>query len=190
MLILSFYIKYRRIRHRYPTRNPTQSQVQYSMTLWIPNSKTDQKTFAERKKLAGPILTWEDYIKLIIKHFPRDERMTAVIVGILESQRYAAIIGDVDKMGKDANGTDWDASIGIFQIRCLRANRGTGKERDIIQLANAENNVKEAAKLQAENGWGPWSSASKVRDGSTALAKNLGKILRTIPPQLLTELLR
>jgi Lysozyme like domain len=160
------------------------------MTLWIPNSKSDQLPFAARKQLAGPILPWETYIPLIIKHFKRDDRLTATIVGILESQRYAAIIGDVDKMGVDDKGTDWDASIGIFQIRCYRKNRGTGKERDIKKLADPELNIQEAANIYALYGWGPWSSASKVRDGSTALAKNLGKIVRTIPPQLLTELLR
>lgn len=65
---------------------------------------------------------------------------------------------DFDQIGDQAlaNST-WGYSYGGFQIRSLRAHKGTGKIRDELRLLDPEFNVASARKIKQTQGWTAWS---------------------------------
>ncbi|MBB5867361.1 hypothetical protein F4553_000740 [Allocatelliglobosispora scoriae] len=86
--------------------------------------------------------------------FRGDHLVTAVAVALAESG------GRTDRPGDTGitNGT-WGPSIGLWQIRSLHAQRGTGGQRD--QLANADPAVNARHAYQISHhgqSWSPWSA--------------------------------
>lgn len=58
----------------------------------------------------------------------------------------------------------WGPSIGLWQIRTLKAETGTGRARDINILTNPQQNARAMAEISAKGtNWTPWST---YNDGS------------------------
>lgn len=65
-----------------------------------------------------------------------------------------AAVGDV----KLANAT-WGPSVGLWQVRTLKAETGTGRARDINLLTNPQQNARAMAEISAKGtNWTPWST--------------------------------
>lgn len=65
-----------------------------------------------------------------------------------------AAVGDV----KLANAT-WGPSVGLWQVRTLKAETGTGRARDINILTNPQQNARAMAEISAKGtNWSPWST--------------------------------
>jgi hypothetical protein len=92
-----------------------------------------------------------DYVALIKKYFPPEQWENAYAVMIGESGGRPGAIGDDYVI----NGV-YAPSYGLFQIRGLPGR--PGKE----QLLNPEFNVQYAANMWRQQGWGPWSAATKL----------------------------
>ena len=79
----------------------------------------------------------------------------AVAVAWAESKGRTCAVGDVSlQTGK------WGPSIGLFQIRSLNAERGTGSTRDQNVNSDPRVNLRHAYKVWQEAGgsWRPWST--------------------------------
>jgi hypothetical protein len=69
------------------------------------------------------------------------------------------VLTDFDKVGdKDLTDETWGPSIGGFQVRSLKAERGDGTIRDRLWLATFEHNVEAAATIFKGRAWEPWST--------------------------------
>jgi hypothetical protein len=65
---------------------------------------------------------------------------------------------DADAVGDQALANDtWGYSYGLFQVRSLRDNKGTGKIRDEERLLDPEFNVRSARAIKISQGWRAWS---------------------------------
>lgn len=85
--------------------------------------------------------------------FRGDDVTTAVAVALAESGGRPDAIGDTTLQ----NGT-WGPSVGLFQIRSLREQRGTGGVRDELANRDPATNVRHARAIAAtERGWRHWS---------------------------------
>ena len=87
--------------------------------------------------------------------FTGPDRAVAVAVALAESNGDAGAVGDTGLV----NAT-WGPSIGLFQIRSLNAQRGTGGERDELANRDPRTNARHAHAVYAEAGhtFGPWST--------------------------------
>jgi nucleoid-associated protein YgaU len=66
---------------------------------------------------------------------------------------------DTTRIGDQALATVvWGFSYGLFQIRSLRAQTGTGQFRDAQRLPEAAFNCKSALTIFKQSGWTPWST--------------------------------
>ncbi|KAB2809301.1 hypothetical protein F9L07_19875 [Pimelobacter simplex] len=84
---------------------------------------------------------------------------TAVAVAMAESSLNTAAVGDVALVDRT-----WGPSIGLWQIRSLKAETGTGRPRDANRLKNAEFNARAMFSISASGtNWSPWST---YKDGS------------------------
>jgi hypothetical protein len=65
---------------------------------------------------------------------------------------------DADAVGDQelANNT-WGFSYGLFQVRSLKADTGSGKIRDADRLLDPEFNVRSARAIKISQGWRAWS---------------------------------
>jgi hypothetical protein len=86
------------------------------------------------------------------------DRVTAVAVALAESQGDATVRGDTTlQTGK------WGPSVGLWQIRSLNAQKGTGGQRDELANLNPATNAQHAHEIWAAQGWGPWSTYTTGR---------------------------
>lgn len=82
-----------------------------------------------------------------------DARVIAVAVGIGESGLNAAAQGDTT-----IQTAVWGPSVGIWQIRSLKADRGTGRTRDADRLTNPFFNALSMASISGTGtNWRPWT---------------------------------
>lgn len=84
---------------------------------------------------------------------PADKVATAVAIGLAESGGDPLAVGDVDLVdGK------WGPSVGVFQVRSLHAERGTGGVRDELALTDLGRNARSMVAVSgAGTDWRPWS---------------------------------
>lgn len=95
------------------------------------------------------------YTLLLQGGFAPDEARIMTAIAQAESARNPGAVGDVAIQ----TGT-WGPSVGLFQIRTLKAETGTGSDRDIERLMNNPAEQVKAA-LKISNGGGnyrPWST--------------------------------
>lgn len=79
--------------------------------------------------------------------------VTAVAVARAESGWRPGAVGDTALV----NAT-WGPSIGLWQIRSLNADRGTGRPRDALRLTDPAFNARSAHTISdAGRNWGPWT---------------------------------
>lgn len=83
----------------------------------------------------------------------------AVAIGMAESGLNPASYGDQDKQ----DGT-WGPSVGLMQIRTLKADTGTGRDRDIMRLTDPVQNL--AAAYHISNGGRNWSAWTVFTSGA------------------------
>lgn len=71
------------------------------------------------------------------------------------------VLTDFDRVG-DKNLTDetWGPSIGGFQVRSLKAEKGMGTLRDRLMLKDFDHNLDAAVKIFRADGWDAWSTFS------------------------------
>jgi hypothetical protein len=80
--------------------------------------------------------------------------VTAVAVALAESGGRSDARGDVALQTRT-----WGPSIGLWQIRSLNADRGTGRTRDEVANRDPGTNARHAHQVWAQaNGWSPWST--------------------------------
>lgn len=77
----------------------------------------------------------------------------AVAVALAESGGRTDARGDVALQ----TGT-WGPSIGLWQIRSIKADKGTGRLRDEAANLNPSTNARHAHQLWADQGWSPWTT--------------------------------
>jgi hypothetical protein len=87
--------------------------------------------------------------------FTGDQRVIGVAVVLAESGGRSDNRGDVDKQTKK-----WGPSIGLFQIRSLKAEKGSGGTRDELANLDPATNARHARTVFLEAGgkWTPWST--------------------------------
>ncbi len=79
--------------------------------------------------------------------------VTATAIAWAESGLRPDAVGDVDL----ADGT-WGPSMGLWQVRSLRAHTGTGAERDVERLGDPAFNARAMAVISGGGtNWSPWS---------------------------------
>lgn len=88
---------------------------------------------------------------LIKKYFPQEQWLNAYNVMKVESGGNPGAVGDNYPIRGQTI-----PSYGLFQIRAL-----PGRPAPTV-LLNPEENVKYAASMQAQQGWGPWTGARKL----------------------------
>jgi hypothetical protein len=93
----------------------------------------------------------EDPTSLIQKYFPQNEWERAKNVMLHESGGKADAIGDNFPIRGQTI-----PSVGLFQIRTLPGRPSAQ------QLSDPDFNVKYAAQMFKEQGWGPWTAAHKL----------------------------
>lgn len=92
--------------------------------------------------------------------FKGDALVTAVAVSCAEDRNHdPAAFGDLSLI--DAK---WGASVGLWQIRSLHADYGTGRVRDEVHLTDPAFNARSAYSISSGgSNWNPWST---YKDGS------------------------
>jgi hypothetical protein len=104
-----------------------------------------------------------------------DQAITAVAIAKAESGLNQAAVGDVKLVDRT-----WGPSIGLWQIRSLKAEKGTGGTRDETRLADPVFNARSMMKISGGGtSWRPWSTYTNgaykqhlnaVRQAATGLA--------------------
>lgn len=84
--------------------------------------------------------------------FSQTQARTMAAIALAESGGNPGAVGDQSL----ANAT-WGPSIGLWQIRSLNAQRGTGKERDATRLTDPTFNARAARIIFGQQGFGAWS---------------------------------
>jgi hypothetical protein len=77
----------------------------------------------------------------------------AVAVALAESGGRTGVHGDVR-----LQGGGWGPSVGLWQIRSLTAQAGTGGQRDQEANTDPAVNARHACQIWQAEGWGPWST--------------------------------
>lgn len=94
------------------------------------------------------------YILAVEAGADHDQAVTATAIAIAESGLNPDAVGDLDL--EDAT---WGPSIGLWQIRSLKAESGTGASRDASRLAAPPFNAASAAEISSHwTDFGPWST--------------------------------
>lgn len=79
--------------------------------------------------------------------------VVAVAVALAESG------GVENKLGDVALQTEkWGPSVGLWQIRSVKAEKGRGTQRDESANVNGQTNATNAYAIWKAQGWGPWSA--------------------------------
>lgn len=80
--------------------------------------------------------------------------ITATAVAMAESGLNPAAVGDTS-----LTDATWGPSIGLWQIRSVKADKGTGKPRDAERLATPSFNAHSMASISSGGSdWSPWSA--------------------------------
>ena len=98
----------------------------------------------------------DDQLVTYARHagFIGEQQNVAGAVAIAESAGNAHAIGDVA-----LEDSVWGPSVGLMQIRSLRADRGTGRTRDELANLDSATNMRHAYDVfLAGRGWTPWST--------------------------------
>lgn len=77
----------------------------------------------------------------------------AVAVALAESGGDPSNIGDISWQDKT-----WGPSVGLWQIRSLNADKGTGRTRDEVANKDPQTNANHAHEIWAQSGWKPWTT--------------------------------
>lgn len=77
----------------------------------------------------------------------------APVFGVVPAVADTEMVGD-----QDLANDKWGYSYGVFQIRSLRAEKGTGKTRDEDRLTEMVFNARSARTIKLGAGWKPWST--------------------------------
>ncbi len=111
----------------------------------------------------GKTIFTQDEVRLLLIDVGMGEKNAKIgsAIAMCEAPAYNAdtpsadfsMIGDIDL----ADAT-WGYSYGGFQIRSLRAQKGTGEIRDEDELLRPRFNAKSAKAIKASQGWGAWST--------------------------------
>lgn len=78
----------------------------------------------------------------------------SVAVALAESS------GNPSAKNSSAAGGQWGPAVGLWQVRCLVADKGKGTQRDELANLNPETNAKNAYAIWQSQGWGGWSAHS------------------------------
>lgn len=82
------------------------------------------------------------------------EAVTATAIAFAESGGNASAVGDVS-----LENATWGPSVGLWQIRSLKADRGTGRTRDETRLADPTFNARSMATISnGGKSFKPWST--------------------------------
>lgn len=91
--------------------------------------------------------------------FPEEKLATAVAVALAESGGRADAAGDIA-----LQNSTWGPSLGLWQIRSLRRDTGTGTPRDATRLKDPAFNAKAAFNISSGGtNWKPWSTYTSGR---------------------------
>jgi len=95
------------------------------------------------------------YTLLLQGGFPPDKARLMTAIAQAESARNPGALGDIN-----LETAQWGPSVGLFQIRTLKADTGTGSDRDIQRLLNNPAEQVKAAMDISANGsnFRPWST--------------------------------
>lgn len=85
--------------------------------------------------------------------FRGQDLITSVAVALAESSARADAIGD-----QSLQDSTWGPSIGLWQVRSLNSEYGTGGLRDGSRLSDPSFNAHSAYILFKSSGWNPWSA--------------------------------
>lgn len=96
----------------------------------------------------------EEVHALARKHgLTHEQAIIATAIAWAESQLNPAAVGDVD-----LENDKWGPSVGLYQVRSLRADTGTGKERDIERLGDPSFNTRSMVAISSGGtNWTSWS---------------------------------
>jgi hypothetical protein len=82
-----------------------------------------------------------------------EQAITATAIAWAESGLRPDAVGDVD-----LEDETWGPSVGLYQIRSLRVDTGTGKERDVERLGDPSFNTRSMVAVSSGGtNWSPWS---------------------------------
>lgn len=114
--------------------------------------------------------------------FSHDQAQLMAAIALAESGGNANAVGDQNLV----SGT-WGPSIGLWQIRSLHAQRGTGKERDGSRLTDPAFNARSARIVYESQGFRAWSVyssgawAKHAKAVSAAVGKSDGGAVPGVP---------
>jgi hypothetical protein len=117
------------------------------------------------------VITFNDAYRLALEAgATEDEARTLAAIAGAESSYNTEIHGDIGL--QDAT---WGPSVGLWQIRSVKSQTGTGDVRDINKLADPVENAKSALSILRSQGWKAWStytngSYKKYLDGKVSAA--------------------
>lgn len=98
-------------------------------------------------------LSTADIANLAAKYWTGDNVAIAVAVAQAESGGNPTARGDTS-----LQTAQWGPSIGLWQIRSLNSQKGSGGTRDESANTNPDTNAKHAHEIWAGSGWGAWSA--------------------------------
>lgn len=92
--------------------------------------------------------------------FSIDNAKIASAIAMCESPSGTdSLRADSDSIGDIELQTDyWGPSVGLFQVRSIKAQKGTGGLRDYDRLLNPEENCRAALTIWSSSGFGAWST--------------------------------
>lgn len=110
----------------------------------------------------GQALAWEEVAQLALSAgLSGQQAVTATAITQPESGRRPGACGDRMLAGETTpDGRTWGPSIGLWQIRSVQEERGTGGLRDADRLADPAANAEAMAQIRASDGWQAWSTYS------------------------------
>lgn len=111
--------------------------------------------------------------------FKGDALNTAVAVALAESGGRTDAVGDTT-----LTSVTWGPSVGLWQIRSLNADLGTGASRDAARLADPGFNARSAYAIsKGGTNWSPWTVFTtgafllKLTEAKRGVAANSGRVL-------------
>lgn len=111
-----------------------------------------------------------------------DQAVTATAIAWAESGLRPGAVGDVS-----LQDTTWGPSIGLWQIRSVKADRGTGRPRDAAKLKDPTFNASSMASISGGGrNWGPWSTYTNGAYRSHLAAATAAAGGATLPGSTLT----
>lgn len=89
----------------------------------------------------------------VLHGLTHEQAIIATAIAWAESGLRPDAVGDVD-----LEDSKWGPSVGLYQIRSLRADTGTGKERDVERLGDPSFNSRSMVAVSTDGtNWSPWT---------------------------------